>query len=98
MTDGFSNEDVYFSNPMAFVPNLSGEYLDAVRRHTHLTLVCGQGRWENGNIEDTRQFAGILAGKGISHECDMWGHDVDHDWNWWRPQARHHFARALIGR
>jgi esterase/lipase superfamily enzyme len=97
MTDGFSNEDVYFSNPMAFVPHMSGACLEAVRHNTHLTLVCGQGRWENGNIEDTRQFADILRNKGISHECDLWGHDVDHSWDWWRPQARHHLSRSLIG-
>jgi esterase/lipase superfamily enzyme len=98
MTDGFSNEDVYFNNPMAFVPNMSGSYLDAARELTHLTLVCGQGKWENGNIEDTQRFGQLLRQKGISHECDLWGYDVDHDWNWWRPQARHHFGKSLIER
>ncbi|MEO0971694.1 MAG: alpha/beta hydrolase-fold protein [Pseudomonadota bacterium] len=96
LTDGFSNEDVYFNNPMAYVGNMGGAYLDAVREHTHITLVCGQGKWENGNIEDTQQFGDLLAAKGISAETDLWGHDVDHDWAWWRRQVRHHFARALI--
>lgn len=96
LTDGFSNEDVYFNNPMAYVANMEGEYLEAVRRHTHLTLVCGQGKWENGNIEDTRRFGALLGAKGISSECDLWGHDVHHDWDWWRLQARHYFGRSLV--
>ncbi len=97
LTDGFSNDDVYFSNPMAYVANMSGNYLELVRSNTHLALVCGQGRWENGNIEDTRRLGQLLTAKGISNECDLWGYDVDHDWNWWRPQARHHLGKTLIG-
>ncbi len=31
LTDGFSNQDIYFNNPMAYVPNLAGEQLDRVR-------------------------------------------------------------------
>ena len=22
--------------------------------------------------------------EGIPHDLDMWGHDVNHDWPWWR--------------
>jgi esterase/lipase superfamily enzyme len=80
---------------MAFVPNLDGEALELVRRNTHLVLVCGQGKWEEGNIEDTQAFAGILGSKGISHQCDLWGHDVAHGWGWWQRQARHHLGRWI---
>jgi esterase/lipase superfamily enzyme len=96
LTDGFSNEDVYFNNPMAYVPNLHGEHLERVRRNAHVVLVCGQGKWEEGNIEDTSALAGLLAAKGISHECDLWGHDVGHEWQWWRRQARFHLEKGLL--
>ena len=95
LTDGYDSPEVYFNNPMAFVPNLDGEALERVRANTHLTLVCGQGKWEDGNIEDTRNFAGVLAGKGISHELDLWGHDVSHEWEWWLRQARLHLDKTL---
>ncbi len=95
LTDGFTSGDVYFNNPMAYVPNLDGEQLERVRRNTHLVLVCGQGKWEDGNIEDTQALAELLAAKGISHERDLWGHDVSHEWIWWRRQALHHLARWL---
>lgn len=95
LTDGYTSGDVYFNNPMAYVPNLEGEQLEYVRRNTHLVLVCGQGRWEEGNIEDTQALADLLSAKGISHERDLWGHDVSHEWTWWRRQALHHLARWL---
>jgi len=95
LTDGYESEAVYFNNPMAYVPNLDGEELERVRRNAHLVLVCGQGKWEDGNIEDTHAFADMLAAKGISHERHLWGHDVSHAWVWWRRQARHHLAAYL---
>ena len=96
LTDGFSNQDIYFNNPMAYVPNLAGEQLDRVRQHTHLTLVCGQGKWEDGNIEETHAFADLLEAQGISHKRDLWGQDVSHEWAWWKRQARFHLEQSLL--
>jgi esterase/lipase superfamily enzyme len=92
-TGGFSNGDVYFNNPLAYAPNLEGGALERVRRHTHLTLVCGQGAWEEGCIEETHALADVLAAKGVSHWRDIWGRDVSHEWPWWRRQARYHLGR-----
>src|SRR5690554_1145836 len=66
-TGGFSNADVYYNDPLAFVPNLAGPDLERVRK-THLTLVCGQGRWEEGCIDETLELADVLRHKGIPHE------------------------------
>jgi esterase/lipase superfamily enzyme len=93
LTDGFFNEDVYFNNPLAYLPNLDGATLERVRRHVHAILVCGQGRWENGNVEDTVRLARVLEAKGIPHELELWGHDVTHEWSWWQKQARHYLGR-----
>ncbi len=95
LTDGYHSEATYLNNPMAYAPNLAGERLERVRRLVHLVLVCGRGKWEDGNLGDTEKFAGILAAKGISHRCDLWGHDVSHEWEWWRRQARHHLSDYL---
>ena len=97
LTDGPDSEAVYLSTPLSYVPNLSGELLDLVRRHTHLVLVCGRGDWEDGNIVDTCNLAEELAERGISHQRDLWGHDVSHGWVWWKRQVRHHVARFLSG-
>lgn len=96
-TDGFDNTDVYFNNPLAYVANLEGEHLERVQRHSRLVLVCGQGQWEEGCIEETRALGALLDHKGIPNQTDIWGHDVSHDWHWWRRQAQFHLHRTFGG-
>jgi esterase/lipase superfamily enzyme len=85
----------YFHNPMDYVANLGGDHLDWLRRTVHLTLVVGQGAWEDSTraLPSTRAFAGRLAEKGIPHDLDVWGHDVPHDWPSWQRQLAHHLPR-----
>nr|BFE74372.1 esterase family protein [Actinoplanes digitatis] len=92
---GERGEAAYFNNPMDYVPNMDGDHLDWLRSTVSLTLVCGQGMWEDttGTLESTRAFAAVLAAKGIPHELDVWGHDVAHDWPWWRREFAHHLPR-----
>lgn len=96
-TEGYTNGDIYFNNPIAYTSNLEGAHLERVRSQTHLTLVCGQGKWEEGCIEETHALADILAAKGISHSRDIWGLDVSHDWAWWRRQAVLHLSGRFGG-
>jgi esterase/lipase superfamily enzyme len=94
-TDGFSNLDVYFNNPLAYVGGLSGEPLERIKRNTHLVLVCGQGAYEEGCIEETQALADLFDAKGIPHDRDIWGHDSAHQWGWWKRQAQFHLTRKL---
>lgn len=89
-TGGFTNSDVYFNNPIAYTSNLNGDDLERVKKNTHISLVCGQGKWEEGCIEETHMLANILDAKGIQHHRDIWGHDVSHDWIWWKRQTMYH--------
>jgi esterase/lipase superfamily enzyme len=91
-TDGM---DLYFNNPLAYVHHMQGDALEHVRRNTHVILVCGQGAWEGQCLHDTHRLADMFVEKGISHERDIWGHDVEHHWYWWRKQIAHHFSRAF---
>jgi esterase/lipase superfamily enzyme len=94
-TDGYSDAEVYFNNPLAYVANLEGEALERIRRNTRIVLVCGQGAYEEGCIEETQALADLFHVKGIPHERDLWGHDVAHQWGWWRRQAQYHLGRKL---
>jgi esterase/lipase superfamily enzyme len=91
-TSGYDSPDVYYNNPLAFVPHLSGAALERVKS-THLALVCGRGKWEEGCIEETIALAAALREKDIPHERDLWGSDVSHEWPWWRRQAVFHLTR-----
>jgi esterase/lipase superfamily enzyme len=85
----------YFNSPLDYVSHLHGDHLDWVRSRVSLLLVCGQGQWEDttGALPSTKQFAALLADKGIRHELDLWGYDVPHDWQSWRAQLAHHMPR-----
>jgi esterase/lipase superfamily enzyme len=75
---------------------MHGDHLDWLRRQLHLVLVVGQGAWEvdpTGALPSTRRFAAVLQEKGISHELDVWGDDVPHDWPSWQRQLSHHLPR-----
>jgi esterase/lipase superfamily enzyme len=86
--DGYYSEDVYFQNPMDYLPNLNDGYiLDAIRQ-IKIALVVGQGQWEGDCIDGTRRMSEILNAKGIQHHLDMWGHDTPHDWPSWRKMVQ----------
>lgn len=95
ITGPSDSPEVYFNNPVAYVKNFGGAHLEFVRRNTHLVLVCGQGAWEDKCLRETHLLADLLRDKGISHERDIWGHDVEHHWSWWQRQLAHHLGRAL---
>lgn len=86
--------EVYFNNPIAYVANLHGEALNHTR-NTHIALVVGQGAWEGRCITETHRLADLLGAKGISHERDIWGYDVEHHWHWWRKQVVYHLGKTF---
>ncbi|MCA9291379.1 MAG: esterase family protein [Phycisphaerales bacterium] len=96
LVDGHHDDWVYFNNPMQWVPLLHGPALDAARR-TFITLVCGQGPWETVSLDSTKAFRHVLDVKGIPNYMDLWGHDVAHDWHWWRVQIRYFMHHLIEG-
>jgi esterase/lipase superfamily enzyme len=94
-TDDEMSGDVYFNSPLHFVPGLQGGALNRVRSNTHLTLVCGQGKWEEGCIEETLALAELCDKKAIPHTRDIWGRDSTHNWAWWKRQANMHLRHWI---
>ncbi|HNC95424.1 MAG TPA: alpha/beta hydrolase-fold protein [Myxococcota bacterium] len=95
LTHGENSAELYFNNPLAFVPGLRGEPLERLRKNTHITLVCGQGPYEEGCIEETIALGRRLKEKQIPSETDIWGRDSKHDWDWWQRQLVAHLPRML---
>ncbi len=93
--DGRSSTDVYYNDPLAFVPNLEGHALQRVRRQAHLIVVVGQGAHEDGCIPETAEFGGWLRNKDIPHHLAFWGRDSRHDYTWWRRQAVHYLQQLF---
>jgi esterase/lipase superfamily enzyme len=87
----YHDDNVYFNNPVEYLPNMGGEPLNALRHKQHIYIVTGQGNYENPDA--SRRLSGILHAKGIPHELDLWGYDMPHDWPTWRDMLPY-FIRA----
>lgn len=85
---GYSSDDCYYNNPAWYLPGLSGEYLDLLRDRCRIIIVTGQGAYEAPG--ESQRLSEMLGRKGIPHVLDLWGHDVDHDWPWWRKMLPHY--------
>lgn len=82
-TDGYWDQDVYFNSPLDYLPHLEDEgQLGLLRAKPHIHFVSGQGSYEKPS--SSVDIGRVLGSKGIPHEIALWGHDVDHDWPWWR--------------
>jgi esterase/lipase superfamily enzyme len=80
--DGQSNEALYFSSPVEFLPDLEGPQLEMLRER-RVILASGEGAWES--IDESWAMAEALGSKGIPNRVDSWGHEWEHDWpTWWR--------------
>ncbi len=55
-------------------------------------IVSGQGAYESPS--SSQAFADLLGSREIPHTLDFWGHDVNHDWPWWRRMLPHYLARV----
>ncbi|MBI2516575.1 MAG: esterase family protein [Opitutae bacterium] len=90
-TQGYWDEDVYFNSPLDYLPNLTDEtQLGQLRAKRHIHFVSGQGAYEKPSSSVAIDH--VLSLKQIPHTIDLWGHDVNHDWPWWRKMLPHYLG------
>jgi esterase/lipase superfamily enzyme len=89
---GYHDDNVYFNNPAEYLHNLSdGYFLPTLRNADAIVILTGQGSYEAP--DRSRRLSGLLAAKGIPHQLDVWGYDVNHDWPWWRKMLPYWLGR-----
>jgi esterase/lipase superfamily enzyme len=86
----YYDENIYFNNPVDYLPNINGDYLSLLREKKSIYLVTGQGSYEKPDA--SRRLSGLLSQKSIPHELDLWGHDMPHDWPTWRDMMKYYLA------
>lgn len=87
-TDGYSDDNVYFNNPCAYLPNEHDQgRLDALRR-IDIILTTSQ---DDGIRHNTEYLSGILWGKNIWHALRVWD-GWSHDWPWWQRMIQHYIG------
>lgn len=80
----YVDDNVYFNTPLYYLPNLSDHWYLEQYRQSNIIICVGQGAWEDAMLEDAFTLKRILEEKNVPAWIDIWGHDVNHDWPWWR--------------
>ncbi len=87
--DGYYDDNVYFNNPVDFLPNLNDPHILDRMRQNHYILYAGE---YDPCLPDNQHMSQILASKDIHHTVDIWPGVFGHDWPWWRVVIRRHIA------
>jgi esterase/lipase superfamily enzyme len=77
--DGYWDDCCYFHCPTAFVPNMDDGMSG---RFTGTSFVVATGEHDS-LVNENRDFASLLARKGIPVHCEIWPGVFGHDWPWW---------------
>jgi esterase/lipase superfamily enzyme len=81
---GYWDTLCYYHTPMAYIANMSGEWLDRLRQ---VEWVVATG--ENDSlIAQNRAFADLLARKGQRVQAEFWPGVFGHDWPYWTENVR----------
>lgn len=76
-----SSDELYFSSPLYFLPNLEGDILERLRTR-YVLLASGEGHAED--ISESFRVGEALGNKGVPNRVVSWGPDWPHDWTTWR--------------
>jgi esterase/lipase superfamily enzyme len=87
--DGYYDNEVYFNNPVDFLPQCGDPWFLEKYRHD-IRWVFGAGEHDIC-LGANHQISGIFQAKGIPHWLDIWGWGAVHDWPLWRLMAQKYF-------
>ena len=72
-----------------------GWFIDHYRR-AKIIVCTGHGPWEQDGLDSFYQLKKAFQMKNLGGSFEEWGHDVAHDWEWWRLQMPF-FLNKLFG-
>ncbi len=82
--DGYYDDNVYFNNPVDFLPNMGHPDL------YHMNIVLGTSDWDIC-LDSNLKLSHILHQKGVNHWLDQRGWK-EHDWPLWKEMFPHYIS------
>jgi len=93
---GYSDELVYLNSPLDSIRGMPPDHpYVGLLNSCRIILCCGQGAWEEEMLRSVRLLEEAMREKGIAAWVDVWGMDVNHDWDWWRRQLAYYLPKVL---
>lgn len=84
--DDFYNDDVYYSNPMDFVPNLNKQSILSNLRDVDFRIVSFN---TDERKKNALRMSNVMRMKFIEHNLDIWGEDSE-EWDLWPRMLKTH--------
>jgi esterase/lipase superfamily enzyme len=88
MTNGYTDELLYFHNPCAFLRHEHDPARLAALRQMDVVIATGR---EDALCWNSEQLSGILWERGIGNALRLW-EGWAHDWPWWQQMSRHYIG------
>lgn len=85
--DDFYDDNVYYNNPIDFIPNLNKQSLLNAIRNVDLRLVSYTHDKRLGHAENMSK---VLRMKFIEHELDIWNVEEGGEWDLWPRMLKTH--------
>lgn len=83
--NGYFDDEVYFTNPLAFLPGLSDEkYLRPMRGFLKKVIASGE---QDPNVAESVRIGTLLREKSVDAWLDVWP-GWAHDWPYWMEMMR----------
>ena len=90
----YMDEVVYQNSPVHYMANMTYGHPYIEKYNNGRGIICvGTGAWEQP--ETTFRLKEIFEEKGIGIWVDVWGSDVNHDWDWWHRQVSYFVPKLL---
>lgn len=93
LTGDYYDTNVYYNSPVDYLPGLNDPWFVDQIRQAKIIICSGQGAWEYP--EDAKRMKAIFESKNIPAWVDLWGHDVNHDWPWWKIMLPHFLPHII---
>ena len=87
-TDGYHDDNIYFTNPVEYIPNEHDHNRLQAMRKLDIILAVGADDSLRGNNE---YFSGKLWEKGIGNALRIWD-GWSHDWQYWQQMLLHYIG------
>ncbi len=85
--DGYYDEDVYYNNPVDFMPNLSKKELLFKIREVDFRLVSYTA---DPHKDETIRMGDVLRLKFVEHKLDIWDLEGKNEWYLWQQMLKTH--------